>query len=147
MKNTSSKISDEAILMKTEPSCIFCKIVAKEIPAHIVYEDDNFLAFLDIHPQSPGHTQVIPKEHYRWVWDIPQDQTISGNIGDYFRVVQKIALAQKKVFGIDFVRSKVFGDEVPHAHIWVFPDIKGKDNKEDFEENAEKIRNELENKK
>ena len=81
--------------------CVFCKIVNKEIHANIVYEDDNFLAFLDIHPQSPGHTLVIPKKHYRWVWDVPIDMndekglTRDSAIGKYFEVVAKIALAEK----------------------------------------------------
>ena len=75
-----------------DPNCIFCKIVNREIPTElIVYEDDKFMAFLDINPRSAGHTQVIPKDHYRWVWDVP-------NAGEYFEVVKKIALAQKRAF-------------------------------------------------
>ena len=54
-------------------SCIFCKIVAKEIPAQIIYEDTHFLVFLDVKPRNPGHCLVIPKKHYRWVWDIKED--------------------------------------------------------------------------
>jgi len=117
----------------TDINCIFCKIIRGEIPAHKVYEDNNFLAFLDINPQSPGHTQVIPKEHYRWVWDIP-------NAGKYFEVVKKIALAQQKAFDTDFILSKIIGDEIPHAHIWVFPNSDISGDKSDFETNAEKIR-------
>ncbi len=113
-------------------NCIFCKIVSREIPAHIVYEDDLFLAFLDIHPQSPGHTQVIPKEHVRWVWDYE-------HIGAYFKIAQKIALAQRKAFNTDFILSKIVGDEVEHAHIWVFPNDKVEGKKSDFEVNKEKI--------
>ena len=45
-------------------NCIFCKIVKKEIPAHIVYEDDDFMAFLDINPLSPGHCMIIQKKDY-----------------------------------------------------------------------------------
>jgi histidine triad (HIT) family protein len=118
--------------MKDE-SCIFCKIIAKEIPAHIVYEDEDFLAFLDIHPQSPGHTQVIPKKHVRWVWDLE-------NVGSYFEVVKKIALAQRKAFDTDWILSKIVGDEVPHAHIWVFPNDTVSGDKTAFAENAEKIK-------
>ena len=114
--------------------CIFCKIAKKEIPAHIVYEDENYLAFLDIHPQSPGHTQVIPKKHYRWVWGVP-------NAGEYFEVAKKIALAQKKAFGVEMIISRIVGDEVPHAHIWVFPSNEAEGDKNDFAGNAEKIRN------
>ncbi len=118
--------------------CIFCKIVKKEIPARIVYEDEHFLAFIDINPQSPGHCQVIPKKHYRWVWDVPK-------AGAYFEVAKKIALAQRKAFDTDFILSKVFGDEVPHAHIWVFPNREVEGDKNDFDGNAEKIRYELTN--
>ena len=75
-------------------NCIFCDIVSKKIPAHIIYEDSDFMAFLDIRPLAPGHALVIPKKHYRWVWDVPA-------IGDYFTIVQKIAHAQQKAFAQD----------------------------------------------
>ncbi|MBI4122056.1 MAG: HIT domain-containing protein, partial [Parcubacteria group bacterium] len=68
MRNTSAAASTD---------CIFCTIVRGEIPVAQVYEDEDFLAFLDIHPQAPGHTQVIPKRHVRWVWDVE-------NAGAYF---------------------------------------------------------------
>ena len=118
--------------------CIFCKIIKKEIPAHIVYEDDNFLAFLDIHPQSPGHVQVIPKKHYRWVWDLPLTGS-SPTQHDYFAVVSKIALAQRKAFDTDWILSKIMGDEIHHAHVWVFPSWNIKEDKNDFEGNRKKI--------
>lgn len=114
-------------------NCIFCKIVAGEIPSYQVYEDDNFLAFLDIKPLSPGHTLVIPKKHYAWVWDVP-------NVGEYFEIVKKIALAQKKAFKTDFVLSKIIGEEVPHAHIWVYPSDEVTGDKTDFAGNAELIK-------
>ncbi|MBX4206570.1 HIT domain-containing protein [Candidatus Parcubacteria bacterium] len=94
-----------------DPNCIFCKIASGEIPAHKVYEDGDFVAFLDINPRASGHVQVIPKEHHRWVWDVP-------NVGAYFE------------------------DEVPHAHIWVWPN-EDAGGKKDFEGNAEKIRKAL----
>jgi len=94
--------------------CIFCKIIAGQIPCHKVYEDEGFLAFLDIRPEQPGHVQVIPKQHNRWVWDVPQ-------IGPYMEAAQRIAIAQRKVFGTDFIVSRIIGDEVPHAHIWLVP--------------------------
>jgi histidine triad (HIT) family protein len=117
----------------SDPNCIFCKIIKGEIPSHKVYEEEDFLAFLDINPQSPGHTQVIPKKHYRWVWEVP-------NAGIYFEVVKKIALAQQKAFDTDFILSKIIGDEVEHAHIWVFPNSNIIGDKKDFAGNAEKIR-------
>ena len=65
------------------------------------------------------------------------------NIGEYFEVVQKIALAQRKAFDTDFVLSKIIGEEVLHAHIWVYPDSKIIGDKKDFALNAEKIRKKL----
>ena len=116
------------------PDCIFCKIVRGEIPADIAYEDENFLAFLDIRPLSPGHTLVIPKKHYRWVWDMDE-------VGAYFEITKKIARAIQKSFGTEQVFLKIIGDEVPHAHIWLFPNPeKAIGDKNDFKTNAEKIR-------
>ncbi|MBU1085335.1 MAG: HIT domain-containing protein [Candidatus Beckwithbacteria bacterium] len=93
--------------------CIFCKIVKGEIPCYKIYEDEEFLAFLDIFPNSTGHTLVIPKEHVEWVWDCP-------NLGKYFEVVGKIARNHRKVNG-EGVRSLVFGWEIPHAHVHLMP--------------------------
>lgn len=106
-------------------TCIFCKIIKKEIPAHIVYEDENYLAFLDIRPLSPGHTLIIPKQHMRWVWDSP-------DIGNYFSIVQKVAHAQQEIFDVP-IHSKIIGEEIEHAHVWVYPDPeKAKGDKNDF---------------
>ena len=116
--------------------CIFCKIVAGDIPSHKVYEDDNFLAFLDINPIAPGHTQIIPKEHYRWVWSVP-------NVGEYFEVARKVAIAQGKAFNTDFILSKIIGNEVPHSHIWVFPNDQVKGDKKDFPLNTELIKSKI----
>jgi histidine triad (HIT) family protein len=115
-------------------NCIFCKIVSGEIPSYKVYGDEDFLAFLDINPQSPGHVQVIPKQHYRWVWDVP-------NVGEYFEVVRKIAKAQQKAFDTEYIISRIVGEEVPHAHIWVFPNSDIKGDKKNFVGNVEKIKN------
>jgi histidine triad (HIT) family protein len=122
--------------MTQDPNCIFCKIVDGEIPAHKVYEDNDFLAFLDIHPLSPGHTLIIPKEHFRWVWDVPK-------AGEYFEVAKKVALAQKKAFDTDFILSKIIGEEVPHAHIWVYPSDKVEGSKMDFATNLELLKKAL----
>ena len=94
--------------------CLFCKIVVGEIPSYKVYEDGAYFGFLDIRPLNPGHTLVIPKEHYRWVWD---DKTI----GKYMEACQNVANAQRKAFNTNHVVSFVFGEEVEHAHIWLVP--------------------------
>lgn len=101
------------------------------------------MAFLDINPQSPGHCQVIPKKHYRWVWDVE-------NAGKYFEVVQKVAKAQQKAFGTEWILSKIVGDEVEHAHIWIYPAKAGMDSgtgakniAKDFKTNVQKIKSNL----
>lgn len=101
--------------------CIFCQIISGDIPSYKVYEDDDFFAFLDIRPLNPGHVLVIPKKHYRWVWDLPAGRQASSNIGAYFELVKKIANAQKKAFSTDYIVELVFGEEVEHAHVWLIP--------------------------
>lgn len=94
--------------------CVFCQIVKRKRDALRVYEDKKFLAFLDKNPRNPGHTLVIPKEHYRWLWDVPY-------IDEYYRVVQKIAKAIRKSMKTDWIISPVIGDEVWHTHVHLIP--------------------------
>lgn len=95
--------------------CIFCKIIKGEIPCQKVYEDENFLAFLDINPLTLGHTLLVPKKHYRWVYDIPE-------FGEFNQVAQKIALAiTKSDLKPDFVTFLTVGEDVAHAHIHIIP--------------------------
>ena len=96
-----------------EKDCIFCKIVRGELPCYKIYEDEEFLAFLNIFPSTTGHTLVIPKKHVLWVWDY-------DNLGKYFEVVGKIARHFREVVG-DGVRSNIFGWDVPHAHVHLKP--------------------------
>lgn len=98
-------------------NCVFCKIVSGELPCRKVYEDKDFLAFFDVRPLNLGHTLIIPKKHYRWVWDVE-------NIGEYYKIVGRIANAIKKAFNIECVVSLVFGEEVEHAHVWLVPRFK-----------------------
>ncbi|MFH0929288.1 MAG: HIT family protein [Candidatus Aenigmatarchaeota archaeon] len=97
--------------------CVFCKIVKGDIPCHNIYEEDDFIAFLDINPCNPGHTLIIPKKHYRWVWDVE-------NAGDYFEAAKKVAKALQKSLEAEFVVSGIGGTDVPHAHIHIIPRFK-----------------------
>lgn len=123
--------------MIKDENCIFCKIVSKDIPSYVVYENDSFIAFLDIHPLAPGHIQVIPKDHYRFVWDTP-------NAGTYFEVVQKLAKVLQKVFPDTLIRSQIYGEQVFHAHIWLWPDLPLNGSEKDFEGIKTKIKSGLE---
>ncbi len=117
--------------------CVFCEIVAGTRPAKIVYKDEQFVAFLDIRPRSPGHTLVVPKKHERWVWEVePQ--------AEYWLLARRIALAQKKAFAAEAVWCTVIGDEVSHAHIWIYPHPGTTGDKSDLPGNAQRLRAALE---
>jgi histidine triad (HIT) family protein len=96
--------------------CIFCKVGRGEVPHNKVYEDADFVAFLDINPVSDGHTLVIPKKHVVWMQEA-DDETISG----IFKVAKKLMLALKKGLNADYVMVSVVGKDVPHFHIHLIP--------------------------
>lgn len=97
-----------------EQKCIFCAIVANQMPSFKVYDDDNFIAFLDIRPLNKGHALVIPKKHYRWTYDVE-------SFGSYWEIAKKIALAQINGLEAKFVQFLTAGLGVSHAHIHVVP--------------------------
>ena len=72
-----------------DPDCIFCKIVAGEIPSHKLDEDDKTLAFMDINPWTRGHALVIPKEHSRNIYDAEADDLAAAHIAAQ-RVAQRM---------------------------------------------------------
>ena len=95
---------------------IFSKIVSKEIPCFKVYEDDNFLAFLDINPLKKGHTLVVPKKETDYIFDIH-----SKEYKELWIFAQSVAKAMKKVIRCERISIVVVGLEVPHAHIHLIP--------------------------
>ena len=95
---------------------IFSKIVAGEIPCAKVWEDDRFLAFLDIMPIKPGHTLVIPKQEIDYLFDI-EDPLYA----DLMLACKKVAAKIKKATGCARVVMGVWGFEVPHAHVHLLP--------------------------
>ena len=97
-------------------SSIFSKIVAGEIPCHKVFENDRFLAFLDIMPLQKGHVLVIPKKETDYIFDIEDDQ-----LGDMMVFAKTVAKKIKAVFPCNRVGVAVVGLEVPHAHIHLIP--------------------------
>lgn len=99
-----------------EKDCIFCKIAAHTIPSTVVYEDDAVFAFADIHPVAPGHTLLIPKEHYEWFYEVPEH--ISNT---WFETAKQLAQKLKSENGADYVRLSIVGKDVPHAHMHLIP--------------------------
>ncbi|MDY0294390.1 MAG: HIT family protein [Acholeplasmataceae bacterium] len=102
-------------------STIFSKIITREIPAHLVYEDDYVIAFLDISQATKGHTLVVPKIAYKDIFDVPE-KTASHVFG----VAVKLSKAIKKAFGVDAMNvlsnnGEVAGQTVFHFHIHLIP--------------------------
>lgn len=102
-------------------STVFQKIINRELPAHIVYEDDYTLAFLDIHPNAPGHTLVIPKQPSVNVFDTPEDSWLA-----VMRTVRNIAPAVRDAVGasgihINSNHGAEAGQEVFHLHVHIIP--------------------------
>ena len=96
--------------------CIFCKIAKREIPCEKIYEDDNFISFLDANPETEGHTLVIPKKHFNTILDTPNTL---GN--EFLETIKKTTLKlmnkyKAEGFNLVFNNSKIAGQEVDHVH-------------------------------
>lgn len=105
-------------------NCIFCKIINNEIPSYTIYEDDVVKAFLDVNPNSNGHTLVVPKAHYQDIEDIPQDVLLH-----IIQVGKKIKNLLEKTLhadGIAFTQNNGISQEVKHFHLHVKPCYKDK---------------------
>ena len=101
---------------------IFSKIINREIPAYIVNEDENFLAFLDINPLKEGHTLVVPKKEVDYIFDL-EDEYLSNMMS----FAKKVAKGIEKVVECKRVGVAVVGLEVPHCHIHLIPISKVED--------------------
>ena len=127
---------------------IFTKIIKGKIPAYKIAEDENFLAFLDIHPLAKGHTLVVPKNEVDYIFDV-NDELLSK----VMLFAKKVAKAIDRTMDCKRVGIAVLGLEVPHAHIHLIPinglyDIEFSKPKlqlsqEEFQEIAKKIRSAL----
>jgi histidine triad (HIT) family protein len=99
--------------------CVFCQIIAGEIPAHIVLDEEHMLAFLDIRPLFPGHTLLVPKEHHETFLDLPQ-----GLAEPPFATARRLVRAVEISTGADgslmVINNKV-SQSVPHLHLHIVP--------------------------
>jgi len=105
--------------------CIFCKIVAGEIPSYKVYEDDDVLAFLDIAPVAKGHTLIIPKKHWQNMEDISDDGLVK-----LIKGVKRVGNLLKEKLGVSGYNinennDPVAGQAVPHIHWHIIPREEG----------------------
>lgn len=104
--------------------CIFCKIINGEIPSNKVFENDEFIAILDAFPANEGHTLIIPKKHYKNIFEIDEKTVSEGYV-----LAQKVAKAIKNTLTIENINilqnnGEISGQSVHHFHIHVIPRLK-----------------------
>ena len=99
--------------------CIFCKIIKGDIPCMKLYEDDKVLAFLDVNPDSDGHTLIIPKEHYMDIFDIPED--ILSHIYNVSKDIMKLLEEKLGCNGFSLLQNNGSVQEVKHYHLHIKP--------------------------
>lgn len=102
--------------MKQDNSCIFCQIINDIKPAYKIWQDDRFLAFLDIRAINPGHLLVIPKYHIDLLFDLPEPYYT-----DIFKVVRFLSEPLNSAMGSSRIGLALEGFGVPHAHIHMIP--------------------------
>jgi len=101
--------------MKRERN-IFERIIDREIPADIVYEDDYYIAFLDIFPINPGHILLVPKKVYPWFIDMPDSE-----FPDLTVLAKRLAEKMRSTLACDLVQLNIVGEQMPHTHIHLIP--------------------------
>jgi len=108
-----------------DESCVFCKIVQKQAPASIIYEDKATMAFLDIRPLNLGHTLVIPKAHYVDIFDIPK--TVLSQVYIVSKTLSFAVKAATSADGISIIQQngKAAGQDIFHLHVHVVPRFEG----------------------
>lgn len=112
--------------------CIFCKIVAGEIPSYTIHEDDDFKVILDISPASKGHALIIPKVHYADLYDI--DDEVAGKA---MKLAKKLATRMTNVFkceGFNLLQNnnEAAGQTVFHFHLHLIPRYENAKNNKDI---------------
>ena len=109
--------------MNVPSGCVFCRIIAGDEPAHVVFSDETAVAFLDIRPLFVGHTLVMPRDHHETLADLPVDQ-----IEPLFRRVRRLSAVMESDLGAQgsFVAlNNRVSQSVPHLHVHVVPRTKG----------------------
>ncbi|MCI8575595.1 MAG: HIT domain-containing protein [Bacilli bacterium] len=120
--------------------CLFCKIAKKEIPGHIIYEDDTVIAFLDIHPNVDGHTLIIPKKHFEDFTELDKEtlfhmKEVAAKLSE--EIMEKL---HKK--GMTLTINYKDAQEIKHVHLHLLPDLQHKTKLHPLEEILSMIKNE-----
>ena len=102
-----------------DDKCLFCRIVSGELPATVVYEDDNVVAFLDHRPLFPGHTLLVPRQHVETLGELP-----TKLVAPYFEAAQLLSLAVESAMdaeGTFVAMNNRVSQSVPHLHVHIVP--------------------------
>jgi histidine triad (HIT) family protein len=110
---------------ETDSDCIFCRIIAGELPGRIVHETETTLAFLDANPLAPGHTLVVPRTHHETIGDMPRDvaRDVFGTLHELVPRIESAVEADASTVG--FNNGAAAGQEVQHVHGHVIPRFDG----------------------
>lgn len=106
-------------------SCIFCRIIAGDIPSMRVYEDEQCIAMLDINPASSGHTLILPREHHKDITEM--DEALLGHVLSVAKEIGKRQMERLNAEGFNIVQNNgaAAGQTVPHFHVHVIPRYAG----------------------
>uniref|UniRef100_UPI004055D1A9 HIT family protein n=1 Tax=Agathobacter sp. TaxID=2021311 RepID=UPI004055D1A9 len=123
-------------------NCIFCKIIAGEIPSNTIYEDEDFKVILDISPAEKGHAIVIPKEHYANLYEIDSELLAKA-----IKVAQKVVIHETKVLGCQGYNvlqnnGEIAGQTIFHFHLHLIPRYEKKENTQLLTWNPKEFSNE-----
>jgi histidine triad (HIT) family protein len=118
-------LASRGLALKQDETCIFCKIVEKQAPASIIYEDQSVMAFLDIRPLTVGHTLIIPKAHYVDIFDIPEAELC--RVHAVSKQIAPVLKSATKADGISIIQQngKAAGQDIFHLHVHVVPRFEG----------------------
>ena len=112
--------------MNTDRACIFCKIIAGEMPATMVAEDEVTIAFMDINPVNEGHLLVVPREHHQSIASIPGSVlSHMALIARWLTAALRASLVRTEGVNLYLADGAAAGQEVPHAHLHVIPRWRG----------------------
>lgn len=102
--------------------CLFCKIIKKEIPSEIIYEDEDVLVFLDINPTTNGDTLVIPKEHFENYFDVSEE--LLEHMNDIYKSLYNVYKEKLNCVGLTLSTNLEYGQDIKHMHMHFIPRYK-----------------------
>ena len=100
-------------------NCLFCKIIKKEIPSEIIFEDKDILVFLDINPTTNGDTLIIPKKHYENMFEVPRE--LLNHIEESYKNIYEIYKKKLKCDGLTLTTNMDYAQEIKHFHMHFIP--------------------------